>query len=38
MFLSIKHGSTLVDKLMIKTVEHGVLKTHMHCLSMICPK
>jgi hypothetical protein len=35
MFLLIKHGSTLVDKLMIKTVEHGVLKTHMRNLPEI---
>jgi len=38
MFLSIKHGSPLVDKLMIKTVEHGMLKTHTHCMSMISPR
>ena len=32
LFFVTKHGFTLVDILLVKIVEYGVLKTHMHCM------
>ena len=32
--LRTKLDSTLVGKLIVKTVEYGVLKTHVHCVKI----
>jgi hypothetical protein len=34
--LRTKHGYTPVDTLILKTVQHGVLKTHMRCMKVLC--
>jgi hypothetical protein len=31
-----QHGSTSVATLLVRTVEYGVLKTHMHCMKILC--
>jgi hypothetical protein len=33
-FLRTKIGPTLVDTSIAKTVEYGVLKTHVHCMKI----
>ena len=34
-FFVTKHGFTLVDTLLVKIVEYGVLKPHIHCMKIL---
>ena len=35
-FLRTKRYSTSVDTLIVKTIEYGLLKTHVHCMKILC--
>jgi hypothetical protein len=35
-FLRTKRYSTSMDTLIVKTIEYGLLKTHVHCMKILC--